>query len=587
MVKKIHLTIDGQEISAPEEMSIAGAALYANIKIPTLCFMWGVNHVGACRVCVVEIEGEDQLVASCDNPVEEGMVVYTNSPKVRRARKMNVELLLSQHNVECASCVRSGNCQLQTVANDLNIIDSRFPSKLEKNEWPQDFPLIRDADKCIKCMRCIQICDKVQAVGVWDQKNRASRSTIGVTNAQPIEQSLCTLCGQCIVGCPVSALRERDDTDRIFEALADPDVITLAHIAPSVRASWGESLGLSHEQATVKRLVAALRSMGFDYIFDTAFAADMTSMEESSELVARLKEGDEHSWPMFSSCCPGWIRYIKGHHPDMLDQLSTTKSPQQMFGAIAKSWFAEKATIDAQRLFTVSITSCLAKKQECVIPGIDDAGVGHDVDAALTVREIDRLIKAEHSNVDRLVEEEFDSPLGEGSGAGVIFGVAGGVMEATLRNAYVLKTGENPDPDAFKEVRGIDGWKEATIDLAGTSLKVAVASGLGNAEKLIQALKAGEVSYDFVEIMACPGGCIGGGGQPITEQINRRKAERSKVLYGLDEHNDTRFSHENPFVISCYKEYLNEPLSERARHLLHTDHNNWKMPNEKQKPEEA
>ncbi|MDR3036895.1 MAG: [FeFe] hydrogenase, group A [Coriobacteriales bacterium] len=580
MVKQVNLTINGIEVSAPETMTILAAANKAGIIIPTLCFAWNLNDVGSCRVCVVEVEGAEQLVSACNNLVAEGMVVRTNTPKVRRTRKLNVELLLSQHDVQCTQCVRSGSCELQTLANDLNILDVRFPKQVEPYDWNSDFPLIRDAGKCIKCLRCVQTCDKVQATSVWDLKNRATRSTVGVAQAAPIAESLCALCGQCITHCPTGALRERDDIDAVFEALADPDKITVVQIAPSVRTSWGEPLGLTHEEASVKRLVAALRKMGFDYIFDTDFSADLTIMEEGSEFVKKFGERERHAWPMFTSCCPGWVRWIKGHYPQLTDQLSTAKSPQQMFGAIEKSYHAELIGVDPERIFSLSLMPCLAKKHECAIPGMDDAGAGPDVDVVLTVREVDRLIRAEHIDVKNIAEEDFDTPLGIGTGAGEIFGATGGVMEAALRSAYFLVTGSNPDPDAFAQIRGVEGWKEATFDLAGTPVRVAVASGLGNAEKLLRALEAGEVQYDFVEIMACPGGCVGGGGQPISE-LHNVTTVRGKILYGLDSMNEYRFSHENPSITAVYRDYLGAPLSERAHHLLHTDHQAWSMPNER------
>jgi NADH-quinone oxidoreductase subunit G len=361
--------------------------------------------------------------------------------------------------------------------------------------------------------------------------------------------------------------------------LADPEKITVVQIAPSVRTAWGEQLGLPHEKATVGRLVAALRNVGFDYIFDTDFTADLTIMEEGSEFVERFSKKDAHRWPLFTSCCPGWVRWIKGHYPRLVDQLSSAKSPQQMFGAVAKSYHAELIGVEPEKIFSISLMPCLAKKHECAIPGMDDAGAGPDVDVVLTVREVDRLIRAEHIDVASLPEEGFDSPLGIGTGAGEIFGATGGVMEAALRSAYFLITGNNPDPDAFAEVRGLDGWKEARFDLDGIPLRVAVASGLGNAKRLIEALESGEVAYDFVEIMACPGGCVGGGGQPITERQGVT-ATRSEILYGLDKHNSYRFSHENPSVTALYRDYLDKPLSKKAHHLLHTDHHAWKMPQE-------
>ena len=572
----VNLTINNKRLSVPEGTTIMDAAKEIHITIPSLCFLEGINEIGACRVCVVEIEGVERLVTACNNTVEEDMIVLTNSPKVREARKTNVELILSQHDATCALCVRSGNCALQDVATDLGIIINPYHQSLPHARWTEGFPLVRNYEKCIKCMRCIQVCDKIQDLHIWDIANTGSRTNVDVSGNLRIEESDCTLCGQCITHCPVGALRERDDLDEVFEALADPDKITLVQIAPAVRAAWGEALGLDRDFATVKRLAAALRTVGFDYIFDTNFSADLTIMEEGSEFIKRLSNAENETFPMFTSCCPGWIRFMKTQYPDMLPQLSTAKSPQQMFGAIAKSYYAELMNVDPSKIFSISIMPCLAKKYEAGVPIMNDAGAGQDVDVVLTTREIERLIRSENINVKSLEEEELDDPLGVGSGAAVIFGATGGVMEAALRSAYFLVTGENPSPDAFKDVRGRQGWKEAKFELAGTELSVAVASGLANTRRLIEALRKDEVHYDFVEIMACPGGCAGGGGQPIWDG-EELAGDRADILYGLDSINDIRFSHENPSVIKCYENYLQKPLSHTSHKLLHTDHSKWEL----------
>ena len=579
----VTMTIDGLTVQVPEGTTILEAARQIGIKIPTLCFLKEINEIGACRVCMVEIAGISRLVTACNTPVTEGMEVITNSARVREARKTNVELILSQHHTDCPTCVRSGNCSLQKIANDLNLVANEYPVRYAETKWTSTFPLVRDAGKCIKCMRCVQICDKVQSLNVWDVSNTGSRTTVDVSMGREIKMSDCSLCGQCITHCPTGALQERDDVSRIFDIhgdLSNPDKITVVQIAPAVRAAWGEEFGLSRDFATDKRMVAALRRMGFDYIFDTTFSADLTIMEEGSELLERLSHKEDYKWPMFTSCCPGWVRFLKSQYPEMTDQLSTAKSPQQMFGAVTKSYFAARLGVDPGSVTCISIMPCVAKKQEADLPTMYDNGINggiKDVDYVLTTREICRLIKSEQIDVASLPEEEFDSPLGEGSGAGVIFGATGGVMEAALRTSYSIVTDKNPKPDAFSNVRGMDGWKEAEFKLGGTVLKTAVASGLGNTRKLINALQKGDVSYDFVEIMACPGGCAGGGGQPIHD--GKELAEqRSSKLYAMDQKNAVRFSHENEEVRELYHNYFGKPGSHLAHKLLHTDHNGWDMP---------
>lgn len=624
----VRAIMNKRTIEAPEGSTILAAALMNGFRIPTLCGIKDVSDIGACRICVVEVEGIERLVPACNTPLEEGMTILTDSPRVLEARRVNTQLMLSQHDVKCPTCVRNGNCVLQSLGQELNILEVPYEEDVTHAPWNTSFPLIRDSSKCVKCLRCVQVCAKIQGCDVWDIENRATRLAVGVRDGLPIEEAGCTLCGQCVTHCPTGALRERDDTDVVLEALADPTVVTAVQVAPAVRTSWAEALGLSPEEATEGKLVAAFKAIGFDYVFDTNFGADMTIMEEGSEFLEHLKSG-EHL-PMFTSCCPGWVRYLKLHRPEWVGNLSSSKSPQQMFGALLKEYVGPKlgmvpgkdegtdplqgvqdgaglgigvgtnpvgdgandeAAVASQaeggagcpsipvrpqgeRIFCVSCMPCVAKKYEAAVEEMVREEEP-DVDAVLTVRELDRLIRLMHVNVAALDEAPFDDPMDAGSGAAVIFGATGGVMEAALRSAYFLVNGKNPDAEAFSEVRGLDGWREKSFDLGGQTVRIAVASGLANAGKLLDAIDAGDVEYDFVEIMACPGGCAGGGGQPIHE-AQELAGERGQVLYGLDKKRATRFSHENPNVLATYEEFLEKPLSHLAEELLHTDQGMWK-----------
>ena len=574
----VNLTVNHKKVQVPEGTTILEAARVAGIKIPTLCFLKDINEIGACRVCCVELAGKETLVSSCNTKVEEGMEVLTSSQKARHTRRMNLQIILSQHDFRCAACQRNGNCTLQKICSDMNINNMPFQQSFEKRDWDLNFPLIRDAGKCIKCMRCVQICDKVQGMNIWDIVNTGKRTSVGVSHSRTITQSDCVLCGQCITHCPTGALRERDDVNKLMDAVHDPEKIVVVQVAPAVRSAWGEGLGLPEELATEKRMAAAVRALGVDYVFDTSFSADMTIMEESNELIARMTQRDQYKWPMFTSCCPGWVRFVKGRYPELTENLSTVKSPQQIFGAMTKTYFAEQVlNVDPERIFSVSIMPCIAKKEECAIPNINDSGAGMDVDMVLTTREFDRVLRSELITPINLEEEEFDSPLGIASGAGVIFGATGGVMEAALRTAYYIINGENPKPDAFQMVRGLDGVKEASLEIGGIPVRAAVVSGLANTKRLLERIKAGACEYDFVEVMACPGGCAGGGGQPITEGCEMAGSRGAK-LYALDQKNPLRFSHENPSVLEAYHEYFEKPFSHRAHELLHTDHFGWNMP---------
>lgn len=548
---------------------ILDAARLAGVNIPTLCHLKGINEIGSCRVCVVEIEGRDRLAASCNTEVEEGMVIHTRSKRVLDEVKTNIELILSNHRAECTTCDRSTNCSLQKLAKDFRVDGDEYVKRYPSFDWDTSFPLQRDDSKCIKCMRCIAVCSEVQGCKVWELTNNGFRINVGVRDGLPIQEADCTLCGQCITHCPVGALYARDDINEVFAAIEDPEIITIANVAPAVRATWADDIDMPDEEATVGRMIGTLKMMGFDYVFDTDFAADLTVMEEASEFLERFTHRDEYTWPMFTSCCPGWVRYISQRRPDIVPQLSSSKSPQQMFGAVIKTYFAEKLGVPPEKIFYTSIMPCVAKKEEAALPELfSHAGI-RDIDAVMTVREFSLAIKMRAINPRNVMEADWDAPFGDASGAGVIFGISGGVSEAALRTAHYFITGKNPEVAPFEVFNEDEGWRKKTVQIGDVEVSVVVISGLKNTENFLEALDRGEVECDFVEIMACPGGCAGGGGQTI--RINQELAvERGKILSDLDEGQPIRFAHENPSIVKIYQDYLGEPLSPVSKAILHS-----------------
>ncbi len=568
----VNIKINDKAYSVPKGSTILEAARYAGIEIPTLCYLKDINQIGACRICMVEVKGARSLVAACVFPVNEGMEIYTNTEKVRHSRKMTLELILSTHDRKCLSCVRSGTCELQKLCKEFGVSDEgRFDGEVVRYNFDDSAAhMVRDNNKCILCRRCIAACDQ-QGISVIGANARGFDTHVSSAFDKDLADVSCISCGQCIVNCPTGAIVEKDDTDKVLAAINNPEKFVIVQTAPSIRATLGEAFGMHIGTNVEGKMVAALRRLGFDKVFDTDFAADLTIMEEANELIDRVQNGGV--LPMITSCSPGWIKYCEHYYPDQIDHLSSCKSPQQMFGAVMKTYYAEKMGIDPANMVVVGIMPCTAKKFETQRD--DQAASGYpDVDIALTTRELARMIENAGIYFRHLPDEEFDMPFGESTGAATIFGATGGVMEAALRTAVEKLTGETLEDVDFTAVRGMDGVKEAEYDVAGKKIKVAVASGTKNAKVLMDKVKDGTSEYLFIEIMGCPGGCINGGGQPIQHAVVRNfvdlKARRAEALYTADRNSEVRKSHENEAIKTLYTEYLGKPGSHKAHEILHT-----------------
>lgn len=572
MSKTIKINIDGRELEVEEGITVLQAARQAKIDIPTMCFLKDINAAGDCRMCIVEIEGRRGLVPSCNTIVEEGMKIRTNTPAINESRKVILDLILSSHNRACLTCVRNGNCELQTLSEKFGMGEIEYPGQEVEPHIDDLSPsIVRDASKCIMCKRCVATCKNVQKISAIDVAGRGFKSHISTANEASLNDVNCTNCGQCIQSCPTGALREKETIDDVWLKLKDPDAYVVVQTAPAVRVALGEEFGMPIGTSVTGKMVSALKRLGFDKVFDTNTGADITIMEEASEFIERVQNNGV--LPMITSCSPGWVKYIEMNYPELLPHVSTCKSPHQMFGALVKTYFAQKEGIDPSKIYVVSVMPCVAKKFERQREEMQVNGLA-DVDNVITTRELARMIKQAGIEFQDLEDEQFDNPMGEATGAAAIFGTTGGVMEAALRTAQDILTCQDLPKIEFEAVRGGEGIKKATVNVAGNDIKVVAASGLANAQKIMEEIKAGTADYQFVEIMACPGGCVMGGGQPIKSSKIRREVDvrklRADALYSIDEKSTIRKSHENPAVKKIYKEFLQRPGSHKAHELLHT-----------------